>query len=218
MRLKVKAYILPDFDFEKRSLNLGRLRHGAGKTVTIKLLHRDADTPLSRIETSGDGITARLIENEAPNETVLEISAAAELPIGRIEETVTAFRKRGRPNRAELRITGQVTGDIQASPRTLFLRADPDSLTNITGQITLTKGSAQIFAVDSVSDEQGHLELSLTSLDEGRSWRIDAHLVARPDSAQRWLQGEISALTDSESQPEVRVPYRVMLMSRSRQQ
>lgn len=218
LRATLISYIIPDFGFEKKTLSFGKMKQGEVHRKTAKLItYYPEEAKIREIKCSAPWLSARVLKELAPGKYEIEVTAGEEIPAGRANETLTVFGTLENPDRARLRITGMVSGDIEINPAQVTFKLESPEIDDLPPEEIVLRGSPKRpFQIIDFEDQEGRLELELEILEEGSVYRLKAWLAEDLPEGERWLQGTIQVQTDAVSQKEILIPYRVVLLGLTR--
>lgn len=214
--IRVKAFVEVVFDFERPSLYLGKVNRDGSITKSAFLLVKNLEeTEVLAITPSSEFITAKMLEftdNDGHYDRMkLEITALPGLPLGRINETITVKTNLEEKPTAVLRLTGSVIGDVEVTPEWMtFVVTDTASSrpSTLTKKIFINNHveGANLEIID-IRDPEGHLELSLRPLTEGKKYELTARLKTESIPERGNVSGNVILTTNFPSQKEVAIRY-----------
>jgi hypothetical protein len=206
------------FGFEEYSLNMGKIRKGQSVSKMAALLVKDPSI-IKTIEftSSSPYITANLSKTPAgpgaeKGRLNVEVSGTSEMPVGRINATITA-RAGDRPvSEAILQIAGAVVGNVDISPEVVQFHMDTSK--------NDSKSAKQIIRVISTVDEARLHLLGIKDADQRLTFHIDTLLVDKQYEismipqpavlrARQNVSGAVTITTDDKERPVTSVPYNI---------
>lgn len=212
------------FDFEQPSLYLGKVGRDEGTTKSAFMLVKDpANTKIDEITTSSEFITARLLDytdrKGQYDRLKIEVKTMPGLPLGRISETVTVKTNLEDKPTAVLRLTGSVIGDVEVTPEWMTFVITDVSLSRpatLVKKIFITSHIEDAsLEIKDIRDDQGHLDLSIRPLNEGKKYELTARLKTDTIPERGNVSGNVVLTTNFPSQKEVAIRYSAVRKSYS---
>ena|GEM_PF-2594966 len=204
------------FDFEQPSLYLGKVGRDDGATKNAFMLVKDlAGTEIKEVTTSSEFITARMLDYSDTSgkygRLKMEVKTLPGLPLGRISETVTVKTNLADKPTAVLRLTGSVIGDVEVTPEWMTFVITDVSLSRpatLVKKIFITSHIEDAsLEITDIRDDQGHLDLSLEPLAEGKKYQLTARLKPEGIPDRGNVSGNVVLTTNFPSQKEVAIRY-----------
>jgi len=204
------------FDFERPSLYLGKVsRDGSTIKSAFMLVKNLEETEVLGVTSSSEFISAKMLDytdNDGHYDRMkLEVTALPGLPLGRINETITVKTNITEKPTAVLRLTGSVIGDVEVTPEWMtFVVTDASSNrpSTLTKKIFINNHveGANLEIID-IRDPEGHLELNLRPLTEGKKYELTARLKIDSIPERGNVSGNVILTTNFPSQKEVAIRY-----------
>lgn len=222
--LYITAYIKVEFDFEQAHLNFGKIDRDetVSKSAVIKILDPD-NTRITGITTSSPLVQA--VQSEDPSggksgEVEVEITLLPGLPPGRLNESVVAESNLESCPTARLRVTASVLGPIEIKPEVIRLAcSSADTADEELPQQSIeirSRSSETALEILEIEDPQNRLEFALSTIEEGRSYRLTAKARREALPSEGGLAGAIRIVTNVPEQSEVTVRYTIVRTAASK--
>jgi hypothetical protein len=217
-QISITAFIEVEFDFASYSLDFGKVSKDETVTKSAFLEIKDPQsTKITDITTSSPFISAKRPEPSVQPDSdkiEIEVTLSPGLPLGRINETVSAHSNLPSKPQADLRLGGTIVGDVDVTPEALSFviseSADGSTQSNQQRLTVLNRSTTKSLKVLSVHDSDDRLQLDLNTIEKGHQFEIVASL--RPEvveTAEQSLHGMIVITTDNPDQPEITVHYSI---------
>ena len=219
-QISITAFIEVEFNFASYSLDFGKVSKDDTATKSTYLqIKNPQSTKITDIVASSPFISAKQLEPSEPIDSSrieIEIRLLPGLPLGRINQTVTAHSNLTSKPQATLQLGGIIVGDVEVTPEALsfVISQSADGSTQVNEQrLTIhDKPTAKPLKILSVRDSHDRLQLDLSTINEGREFEIMASLKQETMNTilvNKNLRGSILITTDNPDQPEITVLYNV---------
>jgi len=213
--LNVSALVEVVFGFDEYALNMGKIRKGQSVSRTTILLTKDPSIIKTiKFTSTSPYITANLSNTLGAEKgrVNVEVTATSEMPVGRIDATITARTGDRSALETTLPIRGGVVGNVEISPEFLQFHID-SSKSN-------SKSAKQIIKVISVVDEARLHLLGINDADQRLAFHVDTLLAEKQYEisvtpkpmalgARQHVSGAIVITTDDKEQPVTTVTYSI---------
>ena len=205
-----------EFGFDQYFLDMGRIRNGQTESKTVVLMLKDmSKRQLLEVSSQSPHVTARVVGPPAGSEDRLEVEVVVgpDMPLGRINETVTASVTDSSYPAAALQVNGNVVGNVEVIPGTVRFAVDTSlSLTDQPSQtvrIVSTQEGASLRLLG-VQDANDLLSFEIDTLVADKQYSITMKPGKNAVEQRRSVSGVVIILTDDPIQSEVRVPYGII--------
>ena len=193
---------------EKRYVYVRTLDRGTKHTERIPILAKQPEgLQISEISSKLPGVSGRVLketDKDGKPKHVLEVTIDAST-VGRLNGTLEMKTNHPKVPKLQLRISGEVVGNIRATPRQAYLRAPkggPDAAAPTTKvRVTAAKGN---FRVRKVEDSTGRVQAKFTTLKAGSEYQVELSL--GPKAGTKYFKADVTVYTDSREQPTVVIP------------
>ncbi len=214
--LHVAAQVEVDFGFELSALKVDDLKKGQGATKSAYLFAKNIqNTKIDSIVSSSPYISARLAENPAQleeNKFKVEIDISRDIPVGRLNETVTVYSNRETNGKADLRIYGEIIGDIEVRPLSFnFVFSDKKTENNPKKISVINHRDDLPLEIKRVFDTQDMLVIETDVLVEGKQMEIFARPLDKFITEKGRFPGNIIIETNNPGQRSVSVNYVIIV-------
>jgi len=206
----IKGQVVVEVDIEPTLLQFGTVNAGTAvrKTFTVT---RFENTPLtiSELKSTLEHVQARIVSvSREQNSAEVEVTITDDAPLGKINSSVFIVTGHAMDYSQRVRITADVVGDIDVTPRSLqmFLRKGA----NNPGVLRLRKTGNTPLAITGAKCAKGLFILSIAVIRPGEEYEIyvTPHLVG---SAGNFVRDNITIETNSTMQPVITVPIMARL-------
>ena len=217
--LHVSALIEIDFGFQENSLNVGKIRKGEPISKNATLLVKDQSIIKDiQFTSTSPNVTANLANPPAGSgaengSLTVEVTVGAQMPVGRINATITARTRNRSPVQASLPIMGAVIGNVDVTPETIHFYIDTSK--NDSGPVkqvikvvsTVDEGRLQLLEI---KDADQRLAFRVDTLLAGRQYEITVTPLPAALDARQNVSGAVTIITDDKEQPLTSVTYGIV--------
>lgn len=217
--LSIIALVEVEFDFEPHLVDMGKIKKGDTAVSRASILIENPEkTKLVDISTSSSLVTARIVEDEPsksdPHRIEVEVTVLPGPKPGRINETVTAHFNEISQLTATLKITGEITGDVEVTPEILYFnlyRARGVSDQDAQRVKIINKSANRKLHILGVKDPGDRLNLDLTTVEDGVRFVLTAK--PKPEVLERdgRVGGSIIIWTDNPEENEIKLRYSLVI-------
>jgi hypothetical protein len=213
--LRISAEVEVLFGFEEYNVNFGRIRKGQPVTKTVSLTVKDPIIMRAvELASSSQYITARLSKKPVTEKGRLsaEISGTPEMPVGRINATITARGPDRSKAEAFLQVMGTVLGNVDILPEFLHFSVgsavnDPKSVKQVV-KVVGTEDNKKLRLLG-VKDVDQRLSFQIDTLIADRQYEISITPASSVLGARQNVSGVVTITTDDKEQPVTSVPYSI---------
>lgn len=216
-KVKVRALIEVEFDFESRSLDFGRVKLDEPVSKSTKLVIKDpTKASLTELSSSNPLVEVKQLASEVSEsgetKVEIEITLLPGYPLGRMRETITAHSNLESKPKATIRISASVQGEVELIPETLRFDRYPrnDEKTSKSQKLQIVnKSPDHDLHILSVEDPDGRLALELKTLQGGQRYEVAATLIEDAFGEGTYYKGTIQIKTDNPKQETITVNYNI---------
>jgi hypothetical protein len=214
--LHVSALIEVEFGFQENSLNVGKLRKGQPFSRTATLLAKDQSLIKDiQFTSSSPYVTANPANTPAgggaeKGRLTVEVTVGAEMPVGRINATITARTRNQPPAQASLQIMGAVIGNVDVTPESIHFYIDTSK--NDSGpvkqviKVVSTVDAARLRLIE-IKDADQRLAFRVDTVLAGKEYEITVTPLPAALNAGQDVAGVVTIITDDKEQPVTSVTY-----------
>lgn len=216
--LQISALIEVVFGFEQSVQDFGRSRRGEPVSITTTLLVKDPSIRNTvTFVSSSPHITATLAKAPAGSASengklTVEVKGSSDMPVGKINATLTARAGVSSVADAGIQIQGTVVGNVEVTPdRVQFhvdtSKADAKPVKQVI-KVVSTEDGAQIHILD-IKDVDQRLKFHVDTLLADKQYEISLTPLQAVMRARQNVSGAITITTDDKEQPATFVSYYV---------
>ena len=207
-RLTVSALVEVEVDLEKRYVYVRTLDQGAKHSERIPILAKDpASLEITDITSAIPGVSGRVVKEttaEGKPRHVLEVTIDAK-EVGRLNGTLDMTTNHPKAPKLSLRISGEVVGNIRATPRQAYLRTPEAGKPPKSGGSKVRVSAARgTFRVRKAEDPTGRVLAEVKEIKPGAEYELQ--LTLGPKAGDKYFKAELTIFTDSKEQPTLVVP------------
>jgi len=217
--LHVSALIEIDFGFQENSINVGKIRRGEPVSKTAKLIVKDQSLIDDILFTStSPHVTAKLAVPPVGGEAVesrltVDITVGAEMPVGRINATITARTPKLPSAQATLSVMGAVIGNVDVTPESIHFyidtsKNDSEPVKQII-KIVSTVEEGRLRLVE-IKDADQRLAFRVDTVLAGRQYEITVTPLPAALDARQNVSGAVTIITDDKEQSTMSVTYGII--------
>jgi len=216
--LHVEAFVKADVGFEEYNIHVDNIRSNDQVVKEAHIALGDLDNiEIAEITTSSEFIKARQLPSsdtlQGQKRIKIEITIGPGLKAGLLSESVTVRFKDDIKPKAQLPLYGVVVDDVEVTPLTLTY-VITDSINDpakLLRRLVITNyREDQPLEIGEVRDPGNYLDLFVRPMDAGKKFEVTVKMKEPPPSVDSVLSGEILINTNSQKQPVVKVPYRIV--------
>lgn len=213
--LNISVFIEVEFAFEGYSLDMGKIRKGRPVSKTATLLYKDpAMVKTISFTSSSPYLTAAIANTPAPEKGRLQvdISATAEMPVGRINAAITARAGDSAALDTRLQIVGAVVGNFDISSDAVRFHIDTtkSGLESVKQTVTVFETTDEArFHILGVEESYGRLAFHIDTLLADKQYEITMTPTSAVLAAKQTVSGVVTITTDDAEQPSTSVNFTI---------